>query len=90
VFCGDLAYRVENLRGTDPDDPQYIPVGLATGSQFNLIMASEAMVKSAGGDPRHVIPPHEDRLKDMFPSRQTSAGLRITELSLAPGDSSLV
>jgi len=90
VFCGDLAYRVENLRGTDPDDPQYIPVGLATGSQFNLIMTSEAMVKSAGGDPSHVIPPHEDRLKEMFPSRQTSAGLRITQLALADGDKSLV
>src|SRR5271169_3763786 len=35
VFCGDLAYTQENLRGDDPNDPQYVPVGLATGSQFN-------------------------------------------------------
>jgi N-acyl homoserine lactone hydrolase len=90
VFCGDLAYMVENLRGTDPADPQYIPVGLATGSQFNLIMASDAMVKSAGGDVTRVIPVHEDRLKDMFPSRVTSADLRITELALAHGEPSLV
>ena len=47
VFAGDLAYSHENLRGTDAKDPQYIPVGLATGSQFNLIMASEEMVKKA-------------------------------------------
>jgi N-acyl homoserine lactone hydrolase len=90
VFCGDLAYMVENLRGDDPGDPQYVPVGLATGSQFNLIMASEAMVKSAGGDCTRVIPVHEDRLKDMFPSRLTSADLRITELALAQGEPSRV
>jgi hypothetical protein len=81
---------VENLRGDDPNDPQYIPVGLATGSQFNLIMASDAMVKAAGGDPTRVIPVHEDRLKDMFPSRLTSADLRITELALADGEPSRV
>jgi len=90
VFCGDLAYMVENLRGDDPKDPHYIPVGLATGSQVNLIMASEAMVRAAGGDPGRVIPPHEDRLKDMFPSRFTKANLRITELALADGERSLV
>ena len=90
VFCGDLAYTMENLRGDDPNDPQYIPVGLATGSQVNLIMASEAMLKAAGGDVTRVIPPHEDRLKDMFPSRLTSANLRIVELALADGEASLV
>ena len=90
VFCGDLAYMFENLRGDDPADPQYIPVGLATGSQFNLIMASEAMVKAAGGDPTRVIPVHEDRLKDMFPSRLTSTKVRITELALAGGEPSRI
>jgi len=90
VFCGDLAYTMENLRGDDLNDPHYIPVGLATGSQVNLIMASEAMLKAAGGDVSHVIPPHEDRLKDMFPSRLTSANLRITEVALARGQASLV
>ena len=51
VFAGDLVYAQENLRGADPADPQYVPVGLATGSQFTLIMTSEEMVKRAGGDP---------------------------------------
>src|SRR6185437_4856071 len=27
VFCGDLAYTMENLRGDDPKDPQFVPVG---------------------------------------------------------------
>ncbi len=90
VFAGDLIYLRENLAGDNPADPHYIPVGLATGSQVNLIMASEAMVKAAGGDFTRVIAVHEDRLGDWFPSRPTAAGLRITELALADGDVSRV
>jgi len=90
VFSGDLVYSHENLRGTDPADPQYIPVGLATGSQFKLIMTSEEMVKRAGGDPMRVIPGHEEALKDLYPSRIATTGLRITELALADGEPSRV
>lgn len=90
VFSGDLVYCHENLRGTDTSDPQYVPVGLATGSQFSLIMTSEEMTKRAGGDYTHVIPVHEERLKDLFPSRITKTGLRVTELALADGEKSRV
>ena len=90
VFAGDLVYAHENLRGTDPSNPQYVPVGLATGSQFTLIMTSEEMLKRVGGDPNRVIPVHEERLKDLFPSRITKTGLRVTELALADGESSRV
>lgn len=90
IFAGDLVYAHENLRGADPADPQYVPVGLATGSQFALMMTSDAMVKAAGGDHTHVIPVHEERLKDLFPSRITKTGLRVTELALADGDASRV
>src|SRR5499427_5729551 len=90
VFAGDLVYAHENLRGTDPNDPQYVPVGLATGSQFSLIMTSEEMTKRAGGDYTHVIPVHEEGLKDLFPSRITKTGLRVTELALADGEKSRV
>ncbi len=90
VFAGDLAYKLENLRGSDAGDPQYVPVGLAVGSQFNLIMATEARVQSAGGDCHRVIAGHEERLKDLYPSRITDKGLRITELALADGETSRV
>jgi glyoxylase-like metal-dependent hydrolase (beta-lactamase superfamily II) len=90
VFAGDLAYTYENLRGLDPADPQYIPVGLATGSQFNLVMTADAMVKAAGGDCHRVIPPHEERLRELYPSRITNEGLRITELALAHGEPSRI
>ena len=90
VFAGDLVYCHENMRGTDPDNPQYVPVGLATGSQFTLIMTADEMIKRANGDHTRVIPVHEERLKDLFPSRITKTGLRITELALAHGEASRV
>jgi N-acyl homoserine lactone hydrolase len=90
VFAGDLAYMHENLRGAKPEDPQYVPIGFAMGSQFNLVMATEAMVKGVDGDIKRVIPPHEERLKELFPTRIAASGVRITELALADGESSRV
>jgi len=68
----------------------YVPVGLAVGSQENLVMATEAMMKSVGYEARRVIPVHEERLKDRFPSRITADGLRISEICLADGEKSRV
>jgi len=65
-------------------------VGLATGSQFSLIMTAAEMTKRAGGDYTHVVPVHEEALKDLFPSRISKTGLRITELALADGEPSRV
>jgi N-acyl homoserine lactone hydrolase len=93
VLAGDLAYQYENLGesgGGDAPDQMYIPVGLATGSQTNLIMTTEEMVKLVGYETRRVIPPHEERLKDRFPSRITNKGLRITEVCLAENAKSMV
>ena len=90
IFAGDLVYTFENLRGDDPQDPEYIPVGFASGSQFNLVMTTEEMVRRVDGDIQRIIPVHEDRLKDLFPSRVTKAGLRIVELALADGEPSRV
>jgi N-acyl homoserine lactone hydrolase len=90
VFAGDLVYTHENLRGADAADPEYVPVGLATGSQFNLIMTTDAMLKDVDGEVRRVIPVHEDRLVTLFPSRTIEPGLRVTELALADGEASRV
>ncbi len=90
VLAGDLVYSFENLRGPDPSDPQIVPVGLATGSQTNLILTTDAMIKLAAGDFRRVIPIHEEGLRDAFPSRITKDGLRITEIALADGETSRV
>ncbi|HEX4766124.1 MAG TPA: N-acyl homoserine lactonase family protein [Lichenihabitans sp.] len=90
VFAGDNLYTYDNLTGLDVADPQIVPIGLAVGSQSNLIFTSAAMLKEAGGENKRVIPVHEDRLKDMFPSRKTAAGLQLVEIALGAGESSKV
>ena len=94
VLAGDLVYVFDNIEGpggaVDVNDPIYVPVGLATGSQTNLVLATEEMMKQVGYESRRVIPIHEERLRDRFPSRITADGLRITEICLADGEASKV
>jgi N-acyl homoserine lactone hydrolase len=93
VLAGDLVYCFDNLRGSGAVvdlETMYVPVGLAVGSQTNLLLATEAMMKEVGYESRRVIPVHEERLKDEFPSRITKNGLRITEICLADGETSKV
>jgi hypothetical protein len=89
-LAGDLVYCLENLRGRNENDGMYIPVGLAVGSQTNLLLTTDAMLGLVGNETRRVIPIHEERLKDMFPSRINKNGLRITEICLADGERSRV
>ena len=93
ALAGDLVYVFENIEGPGAVvdvDQMYVPVGLAVGSQENLVLATEAMMKSVGYEARRVIPVHEERLKDRFPSRITADGLRISEICLADGEQSRV
>jgi glyoxylase-like metal-dependent hydrolase (beta-lactamase superfamily II) len=90
IFAGDLIYSYANLEGYDPQDPQYIPIGLATGSQTNVMLKIQEMIELAHGQVRRVIPIHDEALRELFPSRITGKGLRITELALARGETSRV
>lgn len=90
ILAGDLVYQFENLVGTEQDDPCYLPVGLAYGSQTNLLLTTHEMIGKVGGETKRVIPVHEERLKDTFPSRLTSEGLRLIEVTLGDGQQSCV
>lgn len=90
VMAGDLVYSYDNIRGDDPDAPYYVPIGLAQNSQCNLLFATDAMMQTVGGEMSRIIPVHEDALASGFPHRVTSAGLKIIELALADGETSLV
>ena len=50
----------------------------------------EGAVKAVGGETRRVIPIHEERLKDRFPTRVTKHGLHVTEICLADGETSKI
>jgi glyoxylase-like metal-dependent hydrolase (beta-lactamase superfamily II) len=93
VLAGDLVYVFENIHGPGGavgEKEIYTPVGLAVGSQANLVLATEEMMKQVGYDSHRVVPVHEERIRDTFPSRITDKGLRITEICLADGESSKV
>jgi glyoxylase-like metal-dependent hydrolase (beta-lactamase superfamily II) len=89
ILAGDLRYVFENVTGVDGSGV-YVPVGSATGSQLNLLQATEHMMQLVDRDERRIIPVHDDRLGQRFPSRKGSAGLTVTEITLAPGEPSRV
>jgi glyoxylase-like metal-dependent hydrolase (beta-lactamase superfamily II) len=89
VLAGDLVYVFDNLKGAAPAvdlDDIYLPVGLAVGSQTNLVLATEEMLSHVDYEVRRVIPVHEERLRDAFPSHVAEDGLRVTEICLADGE----
>ena len=93
VLAGDLVYLYDNIKpGGDLSGPElrYVPVGFGVGSQTNLVLATEEMMKQVDYDVRRIVPVHEDRIKDHFPSRVTDQGLRVTEICLARGETSRV
>jgi len=90
ILAGDLVYQYENLHGGTPEDPYYIPVGYSQESQTNGVVSIAEMMKTVDFDYRRIIPGHEERLRDDFPSRTTELGLRISEINLTAEQASLV
>lgn len=93
TLAGDLIYVYDNIESDGSIvgvDKVYNPVGLGVGSTTNLILATEEIMKSVGYEKERVIPVHEERLKDVFPSRISASGLRISEICLADGHASKV
>lgn len=93
VLAGDLIYQFTNLKNDGSVvgvETMYTPVGLAVGSQMNLLLATEEMMKQAGYEDRRVIPIHEEGLAETFPCRITKENLRISEICLADGAASAV
>jgi hypothetical protein len=93
VLSGDLVYVYENMGGDGSGKSvgtSYVPVGFAIGSQVELVLTTEKIVQAADGELRRVVPVHEDRLHEHFPSRTWPDGLRITEICLAADEISKV
>lgn len=93
VLAGDLIYVYENIEGNGDAvgvKSIYTPPGLATGSQTNLVLATERIMSQVDYEKRRVIPVHEERLKDEFPSRITNHALRVSEICVADGAKSHV
>jgi len=94
VLAGDLIYSYDNMliepqisRGRVEGKLKYRPIGLALSSNTNLLLATEAMLKAVNYEVKRVIPVHEDRLSEVFPSRLTDSNLRIIQVSPVPDQS---
>lgn len=88
VLAGDNVYVYENLEGIDGDGVMR-PIGLA----FDVVKSVGSMVEMlevVDGQSRQVVPVHEARLPDVFPSRETSHHLYVTEIVLGDGSESYV
>jgi glyoxylase-like metal-dependent hydrolase (beta-lactamase superfamily II) len=91
VVAGDLVYSYDNIGGIADGETAgepYHPIGIAIGSQANLLMTTENMLRAVGYRRRRIIPVHEERVMQLFPSRNPAPGLSITEICLAEGASS--
>jgi N-acyl homoserine lactone hydrolase len=71
-----------------PGEPCPRPIGYATGSPRNCILAMDRMLKAVSGEVRRIVPGHEVLLWDRHPSRAFDDGLHVAEVSLRPGDCS--
>ncbi len=89
VLAGDNVYVYENMLGWSGDGVM-MPVGHVEGSNLRTVMAVDSMIRECGGDTRRVIPVHEARLADEYPSCASRDGLHVVEIALASGETSRV
>lgn len=89
VLPGDNVYVYENLEGMNGDG-HYVPIGLANGSIDRCVRLMDEIYASVGWETTRVLPFHELRLWERFPSHRYEDGLHVAEVSLAPGQKSLL
>jgi glyoxylase-like metal-dependent hydrolase (beta-lactamase superfamily II) len=87
ILPGDAVYTYANLEGVDGDG-RYVPIGYATGSPRDCILAMDRMLEAVGGEVGRIVPGHEVLLWRRHPSRTFEDGLHLAEVSLRPGESS--
>lgn len=89
LLAGDNVYAYENLEGLHGDGI-LAPIAMTTGSAGDWLRLADDMLSAVGGDTRRIVPFHEGRLWERFPSRQFADGLHLAEISLAAGHDSLI
>ncbi|MFB9831884.1 N-acyl homoserine lactonase family protein [Actinoallomurus acaciae] len=89
VFAGDNVYSYENLEGLHGDGI-LAPIAMTTGSATGWLAFAEDLLSSVAGDTRRIIPFHEHRIWERFPSHEFDDGLHVAEISLAGGHGSLL
>jgi len=90
VVAGDVAYQYANLEGLNGDG-NYVPIGFGVGSQVNMMLALEEMMKITDFDTSRIIVGHDADSWNRYPSWKTEDdGLYVAEISLAPNTKSKI
>ena len=87
ILPGDVVYSYVNLEGLNGDG-EYVPIGFATGSQENCLLAMDQMMRWVAGDSSRILPGHECELWQRHTSRSFPDGLHLAEVALASGEKS--
>ncbi|MCL6443183.1 MAG: N-acyl homoserine lactonase family protein [Alicyclobacillus sp.] len=85
VMAGDNVYVFENIEGLNRDG-KFVPIGLLFGSATQQMLCMEEMYQIVNGDTRRVLPFHEVKMWERFPTHQFDDGLHIAEISLRDKD----
>ena len=89
LLAGDNCYVYENFTGAYGDG-RFTPIGLVFGSVERCVLTMEDMWQYVAGEVTRIIPFHEQRIWDHFPTREFDDTLHVAELSLADGEQSRV
>jgi glyoxylase-like metal-dependent hydrolase (beta-lactamase superfamily II) len=87
LLAGDNVYVYENFLGPDG---RFTPIGLIFGSVERCVLTMEEMWQYVDEDVSRIVPFHEEKLWERFPTRRFDDSLRVAELSLAAGEPSRV
>lgn len=87
VAVGDVVFQYANLEGRDGSG-EYSPTGQVMGSLTRLMMSFDEILTHAGGNIDRVIPVHDLKAYERFPSEPTFPGLQVAEVVLADGAAS--
>jgi glyoxylase-like metal-dependent hydrolase (beta-lactamase superfamily II) len=78
VLSSDVVYSYDNIEGLDGGG-SYTPLGFATGSQTATLHAIEEIMQAVDFDTRRVIPLHDAKVWDRYPSTE-HGGLHVAEI----------
>jgi glyoxylase-like metal-dependent hydrolase (beta-lactamase superfamily II) len=86
LMAGDNMYVYENVTGRG--DGRFIPIGFGMGSVEQGLLTTEEMYQRVGGEVQRIVPFHEERMWESFPSERFADDLHVAELSIRTGDTS--
>ncbi len=79
VLVGDNVYSYDSLEPVSRGG-SIIPIGQATGGNFRQMLCIDEMFQAAGGEVSRILPFHEGRVADLYPSQRNRRELATVEI----------